>query len=951
MRISVFGGLHIHTDDGHPIPLSVGKQRQLVAILLCQRNRYASVGTLLDLLWGVEPPVTARGGLQVQVHRLRRVWDPERVLSRDNGYQLVVLDGELDSDRFEGLVRTGSGALRSGDDNGARAAFSEALRLCGGEPYEGIAELGVIRAEADRLGELKLEALEGRAEAELRLGRHTELVSELSVLVNDHPLRETFAAQLMLALYRSGRAAEALEVYQRAYAASTSSFGAEPGLRLAELQRAILTEDPTLDLAPQRRGTDLTTHGSYSPVAIRVPAELPTPSQSFTGRDAELARLCGLLTDTAHPGRVVTISGPGGVGKSALATQVAGEVAGHYPDGRLYVNLHGATPGREPLPPAEVLRRFLRSLGYDDKMRPNEMPEAVRLYRESTATSRVLVVLDDAADVEQVEPLLPDPSHGSAALITGRRATWRIPRAVRLTLSELDESESLRLLVRLVGEQRVLAEPEAAAQIIRSCGRLPLALRVAGARLAARRDWRLWDFAERLADTQGRLDELEYADLAVRTSCAVGYSGLGESAGELVRLLGTLDINDVSIPAAAALTDRPIDEVGADLEQLAEAQLLQVSAGRYSMHDLLRLYARERAVEELDPDVTDGAWRRVLHWYLCTARAANYAINRDVTRAEFGLSPDRVRRAGLTFDEPSQAAEWVRAEAANLVAMARQAAGFTQECAALAGLAPAAVVPLTSQGLWVEAIAVSRAGLTGAQACGDRGAEAMIRNDLGAVRFGKDSLDEAREQLDRSRAIFAELGHPGETRALGNIGIVLREQERLDEAYGVLEQAYERATRAEWVTSARAMAQEMARIRTLQGRIPEAIELCRQALARLDGACADSLGSTVDLHRALLFAGLADARRAGGDLPGAITELERAVGLAWRLGHYHREVVHRWALADALFAADRVDAALTRWREALRMLEDLGFVSREQGEALLAAGEPPEKPEILRVDS
>ena len=692
-----------------------------------------------------------------------------------------------------------------------------------------------------------------------------------------------------------------------------------------------------------------------------MPAELPPPSQSFTGRNGELSRLRSLLTDCAHPGRVVAISGPGGVGKSALATQAAGDVAAHYPDGRLYVNLHGATPGQEPLPPAEVLRRFLRSLGYEDKQQPSEMAATVRLFREITANSRMLVVLDDAYGAEQVTPLLPDPSHGSSALITGRRATWAVPGAVRLTLDELDEPESIRLLARLVGEQRVAAEPDSATRIVQACDRLPLALRVAGARLAARPDWRLRDFAERLADTQGRLDELEHADLAVRTSCAVGYSGLGVSAGELVRLLGTLDVNDVAVPAAAALVDRPVAEVAADLDQLVEAQLLQSVDGRYSMHDLLRLYARERAVAELNPATVDRAWRRVLHWYLSSTRGAHVAITRELGRASHGLPADRVRRSGLSFDDPSKAAAWVRTEAANLVTITEATASllgeatrpdeFARESAALAGLAPAAVVPLTSQGLWAEAIAVSRAGLVGAVACGDQLAEAMIHNDLGAVRSGNQSLDQARESLERALAIFQELGHPNEALALGNIGIVLRAQGEPDQAYAVLRQGYRRALEDGLARSAIAALHEMAQVRTSQHRLEEAVELYRDALASLDTVFVDSLGISADLYRGLLRAGLAEAYRAGGDLDAAVEELEAAVGLCWRLGHYHREAVHRWALADVLYAAGRVDAARTRWRQAFRILQDLGLVTLEQTHALLAAGEPPERPSVVDLDA
>jgi DNA-binding SARP family transcriptional activator len=612
----MLGPLEVVTDDGRRLTLNGSGQRLLLAVLLCQPNHVVSTDVLLDVLWDGSPPSGGRNGLQLKVSRLRAaLGSRSRIRHEPGGYVLRVAPGELDAGVFEGLASDGRSALACNDFDKAADLLTEALELWRGPALSGLDDVLLLRDEAARLDERRLTVLESRVDADLATGRHVQLVSELTHACLRYPLRERFRGQLMLALYRSGRQAEALQSYQDARKLLLDEFGVEPGPELRQLELAILRRDASLDL-PGR-----TTLGTSRPVS--APAELPADIASFTGRDDELRRLRTLL-DQPRPGvpAVCAIAGAAGVGKSALAIHAAHAVAESFPDGQLYVNLHGATPGVQPLNSYEALRRLLRTLDQLSARLPLDVEEAATRFRTLTAGRRLLIVLDDASGEAQVRPLLPG-SPDCAVLLTNRRVLSTLEGAVHVQLGTLAPAEAEQLLARLAGRHRVAAEPHAAAEIVRLCGLLPLAIRAAAARLVARPDRSLAAFAERLGGTRGRLDELEHADLAVRASFVVSLRPLSGAVVRLFELFGLLDVPYLDAATLAALAALPRDSVEAALDRLVDAQLVQIAApGRYAMHELVRLYSRERAEQRLTATERDAAVRRAQPHYLTTTRAA-----------------------------------------------------------------------------------------------------------------------------------------------------------------------------------------------------------------------------------------------------------------------------------------------------------------------------------------
>jgi hypothetical protein len=377
-----------------------------------------------------------------------------------------------------------------------------------------------------RLEEARLVVAEERIEAELRLGGHAALIGELRELVDEHPMREWLSAQLLVALYRAGRQAEALATYSRIGSRLVEELGIEPGPELQRLQRQILTADPDLDLVPPPAAVRVTVAAAAGPERS-PPRQLPTDIATFTGRSAEVDQLLASV-GAAGPVVISAIGGMGGIGKSALAIHVAHRLADRFPDGQLYVNLQGSTASLPPMEPLEVLGRFLRSLGVDARQIPSQVDEAAARFRSLVADRRLLVVLDNARDAGQVAPLLPG-SPGGAVLVTSRRVLASLDGARFLHLDVLSRGEAVALLGRLAGQRRVAAEPRAAEDVALRCGRFPLALRVAAARLAARPAWPVRALADRLADERRRLDELELADLGIRASLELSLLELSAS--------------------------------------------------------------------------------------------------------------------------------------------------------------------------------------------------------------------------------------------------------------------------------------------------------------------------------------------------------------------------------------------------------------------------------------
>ncbi|MEU5952266.1 BTAD domain-containing putative transcriptional regulator [Streptomyces sp. NPDC047525] len=783
---------------GRRLALGGPKPRALLAALLLEPGRVVSVDALIDAIWGERPPDTARSLIQSYVSALRRALSADAIETRPPGY-LIHADATLvDRVEFERLAVRGRQAAADGDHAAAARLLGDALALWRGPALGGIGE--TLRAMADQLEEARQAALEERIAADLaQTGRETELVAELTALVATHPTRERLRGQLMLALYRLGRQADALAVYLEGRDVLAEELGIDPGPDLRRMHEAILRADEALlagDAADPAVPRDA--------VAVPVAALLPPTIGDFTGRDSQLADVRAALSRAREAMPVVVLSGPGGVGKSTLGVRAAHQVADAYPDGQLYAELRGAT---DPVAPGEVLGRLLYALGADP---PDGDAERRDLFRSLVAGRRVLLVLDDAASESQVRPLLPG-SATCGVLITARARLGALPCTHRADLDVLDTEPGTELLGRVAGERRVTDEPDAARRIVELCGGLPLAIRIAGARLATRTHWTARMLADRLADEHHRLDELAVGDLEVRAGLGLSYRALDAPARTALRRLGLLSAPDVAAWVVTALLDVPEAEADRVVEQLIDAQLLHCTgvdrAGqpRYRPHDLVRVYAAERADAEDPPAERAAAVGRALGaWLWLTGRAASATPSGAVELhrglldaggpggAEAEALRKLVRPVGPEATQRALAdpAAWFEAEADAIAAAVERAAALdlhTLSCEAAAALCSSAYTVGNRFEAWWR---THDAALAAARRAEDRAGEALLLIGLGQLRYEQDRFPESQGYFKQAAGLCAELGDiRGRAAAFAGLGSALREAGRLRAAQETLVRA------------------------------------------------------------------------------------------------------------------------------------------------------------------
>lgn len=646
MEIRVLGPVGIR-QAGRGLTPVAEKPKTVLAALLLAGGRVVSDARLREVTWGPTPPATVDQQLYTYVSRLRKLLSPGATILRHRpGYRLVLADATLDHAEFDRLAGLGYDALKARRHAAASAHLATALALWRGPALGGVTE-HLARIELPRLEEARMAALEGRIAADLALGRHDALVSELVGLVEAHPVRERLRAQLMTALYRAGRQADALAEYRRGRVILAEELGIDPSSALNDVFQSILSGDPGLtapaDRPPEAPG------GRRRPVR---PAMLPPHVADFTGRKPQLDELCDLLTGQQAGAAPVVVTGAAGAGKSALAVQAGRLRLDSFPDGQLYADLAGP-PGRSK-DPHDVLEWFLQSLCEPGTPLPLTVDERTQLYRSVLAERRVLVVLDNAHDEQQVRPLLPGAAC-SRVVVTARSRFTALEGARQLELDVFERPEALALLSRVAGAGRVAAEPAVADWLVERCGLLPLAVRVVAGRLAAKPHWTLTEMARRLADGHRRpLDELRLGDLDVRSSLRRGYLRLpGEARTALCRL--SL-LRTPGIPAWLTAVVLETDESTAEdvLEGLVDARLLEVSGSdragrlRYRMPPVIRLFAAERAEDESDGAERRATVDRALTAWLLRARATVRALTdgRPV-RAAGALPWSDAERTGL----------------------------------------------------------------------------------------------------------------------------------------------------------------------------------------------------------------------------------------------------------------------------------------------------------------
>ncbi len=912
MEFGLLGPLEV-IDGDRAVPIRSAKHRILLAALLLRAGELVTVDELAEAIWGAALPADPRRVIQTYVARLRKLLGAtELIQSRPEGYAIAVALGDVDVRRFEMLLEKARDAAGVEDRHAEAELLHQALAMWRGKPLADVPSELLHRDAGGRLIEQRLDTLHRRVEADLALGRHAQLVAELRVLTVQHPLREPLWVQLMTALYRCGRQADALEAYQRVRGLLADELGVDPGPELRRLHQAILANDPALasPALPAR------------PAPWVRPSQLPMDLADFVGRDDLVQQIQHLLTDEL-PVPIVALSGSPGVGKTALAVHAAHRLTGRFPDGQLYVNLHGATAGLQPLEPLEVLGRFLRELGLEPAAIPSDLAEASALFRSWVAGRRLLVVLDNAADAAQVAPLLP-ASPGCGVLVTSRRALLSLDGAVYLPPDVLPAADAVELLGRLAGHDRVAAEPEATAEVARCCGYLPLALRIAGARLAARPTWPVATLAERLTDTERRLDELEVAEVGVRASFQVSYQQLHNSADALDRaaaeafaLLGLPDGPEMSMPVAARLLDAPEETAERALERLVDAQLLETPRpGRYRLHDLLRLYARELASQRHTEAARAAALTRAIGFYVATAWQTLAVLRPGDYR--LALADDRWRKGGLEFAEQQTALGWLEAERPNLLAAVRRAVA-TPGVPAEIGMQLAQALfgffwVRSHWGDWVEA---NKIALEVARCAGDLAAQAQTHNDLGASYYRQGRHDQALAHLRESLTIRRELDDAtGQALSLGNLGRIYQRLGRYQEAFACLQESLSISRE---LGDHRGQAGSLANLGELyqrQGRYEEALACLRESLAIRK--------HMVDLHgqaQSLGNLGIVHGRQ--GRYEEALACLRESLTIFQELGDSRSEAESLHELGATLRALGRSEDARACWLDALAIFERL----------------------------
>ena len=767
MRFQLLGPLRVDV-DGHPAPLGGTKQRMLLAHLLLNVGRPVRAAQLVDVLWGAEPPTSATANLQTYVWRLRRAvpfCDGDGLVTNGAGYELRTAPDSVDAQLFRAECAR---ARAERDPAVALAALREADRLWRGEPLADLPVVPAWEAELSGLTEARLAATEDRLALQVRLGQHGQVLDELAALLAEHPYRERLWQQYVLALAGAGRRADALAAYADVRARFVANLGVEPGPALRDAQAAVLRGE--------RPGA------ADRAVLVTGVHQLPADITDFVGREAVVAELQAALAP--RPGTfaapVAVVSGPPGTGKSVLALHVAHRLREAYPDGQFYADLDAM--GDQPLDPAAVLADFLHALGVFGAGLPDGATARAALLRSRLAGRRVLVVLDNAATAAQVRPLLPADG-GCAVLVTARTRLPGLTGAHAVELTVFAEEESTRLLAAVAGADRVAAEPGCAADIVAFCGHLPLAIRIAGTRLAGRRAWSLRTLRDRLADRSARLTELRVGDLAVRRSFELSVRQLPEAGVRAFGRLALLGGREFPAWMVDALLGAPAHDV---LDVLVDANLVAVAGpGRdsqplYALHSLLHCHAVEIVGEE-PPAERVAAFRRWVSALLALVKRAAAQLP-----AAFGAVTGEP--LGWTLDEATERSvvaeplEWFGAQRATLTRTVKLAAAAGE--AALAWQLAAASVPFHDlRGHYDDWRTCHEHALTAVRAEGDPAGEAALLRGLGQVHLYRDEYREAHGAFTRSSALFAEVGdRRGEAFAVAGLGTVARVADRPGEA-------------------------------------------------------------------------------------------------------------------------------------------------------------------------
>jgi DNA-binding SARP family transcriptional activator/tetratricopeptide (TPR) repeat protein len=969
LRVEVLGPVRAWS-DGQELDLGAHRQRAVLAVLAFGAGRPVSRSEIIDAVWGDDPPATAANGVYTYVKGLRRVLEPRRghraagqvLVSAAAGYALALEPGGLDANVFEMGVSQARDRRAAGDLAGAARLLDDALGLWRAAALGGIAGPWA-EIQRVRLGEAQLAAVEERAEVLLGLGRHAQLVAELRALVAKYPLRERFGGQLMLALYRCGRQAEALEVFADTWRLLDVELAVEPGVELRRLHAQILACDAALDpplagdpaalpphpaaaaaqvdasaagLEPEvfRGLTDLAGSARMAaPEVLAVRYSLPPDTAAFTGRDRELDLITVAVTDAAGSGGVVAIHAIGGmpgVGKTALAVHAAHLLKDRFPDRQLFVDLHSHTPGQDSMLPAVALAGLLAAAGVDARSLPADLAGRAGLWQDRMAGQRVLLVLDNAASSGQVAPLLLG-GEGCLVMVTSRRHLGDLPGpVVRVQVDALTPGQAQEMFTRLA--PRANAEPAAVADLVRLAGYLPLAISLL-ARVYARHP--SWTLADLTTETRDSMLTLTAENDSVAAAFEVSYRYLTPARQQFFRHLAVHPGTTIDAYAAAALASLPLQEAVRRLDDLhGEGLLTETEYRRYGMHDLIRRYARNLAAADPAAD-RDQALGRLLDYYQHTAVTAQALLAR---RPRTMPAPAAPPAAVPGLPDRKQALAWARTERGNLLACLDHATRSGQHARVIA-LTSSLAGLLQQDGPWPEAITRHETAVHAACRLGDRLGEGNALDELGIVRRQSGDYQGAAEALEAALGIYRDLGDRlGQASATSSLGSL-------------------RLLTGDYQGAAEALQVALGMFRGLGDRLGEGDVLYVQGVVqRLTG---DYQGAAEALEAALgIYRDLGDRRGQGnalgaqgsvrlltGDYRGAAEALEAALGIYRDLGDRGGEgsalnelgVVRRLT-GDHSGAAEALETALGIFRDLGHRLGEgngliyLGAVRRQTGD-------------------
>lgn len=960
MEFRILGPLEV-ISSGKPVRIAGTRQQRLLALLLLHLNRTVPVDRLIDHLWD-DPPSSARQQVHNAIGTLRRTLGDHSsevaLLWTEAGYRLELPEELVDAHVFSARVDEARSAFAAGELTNAIELLRSGLGLWRGEALTGLTG-SVIENTAARLDEERLTAVEGLLAFRLRNGETSSVVSELQQMVAEHPLRESLLITLMRALHLSGRRTAALEVYQTGRRLLADELGLDPSPSLQQIHAEVLNGAPaastrTTSTAPGPSATDTAAESAVDRFY------LPHDTSDFCGRSTELLRLLGDARAASPTALTISaVDGMGGVGKTTLAVHFGHKVAEDYPNGHYFIDLRGFTLGAEPVTPEQALDTLLRDSGLPPELIPSTVESKSAAWRSRVAGQRILLILDNAADAAHVRPLLPGTA-GALVVVTSRRKLPALEGTQAISLDVLPKEDAVALFEKVAGIERTRFEPEAVDSAVELCGRLPLAIHIAAARLRDRTSWSVAHLVERLSDHTQRVRFLRVDDRCVMTALRLSYKYLSPRQQLVFRTLSLHPGGDFDSSIAAALADVSADDAEDCLDALFECNLLkQSTAGRFYFHDLIRDCSRELVAEVESDGERDDALRRMFDYYLHTAHSLSAGLHNLIHDAppQVDRVPERFQRA----DSVADAIDVLNQEYGNLVAVAQLAIDGNHHRHAwqlVCTLQPY----LEIRNYGGTSHALFQGGANAARALGDiRGESACLRG-LVAVCRHLGSTDEAMRHLEHSIELTRQLDdQKTETAQLVQLGNLYLHEDRFTEAREVYLRAQPLSDSDPTGFLQAGIAINLGTIARDLGEYDQALTSLRRALTMIKEDSLDtmlyttwSIGTVLHLlgdhdraldefaralhtsrqHKiqraeALALVGLAGVKRSTGELGGSLDDGRQALTLARAYDLRATECEALNALGETTIALRDAGRAEQVFEQALDRAKRYGFARYE----------------------